>query len=291
MELLQPASLQEALELLAARGEDAKVVAGCTAVSILLRNRFIEPDALVSIRRLDELRGIDIGETEVAVGALTTHAAVARDEDLAAVLPAVGETFAVVGNVRIRNVATVGGVLAEADYASDPPVMLLVLDAAVDVAGAGTVRTLPLQSLFLGFLETSLEPGELITRLRIPRLPVSAAAVYEKFVTRSAEDRPCLGVAAVVDVAEDGTAREIRVGLGGATEVPVRVPELEARAQGLRITPASAGELADAYAEAVEPLSDLRGSAWYRRRMIRVWVRRTVLRAHQRAVDRSSSGL
>jgi aerobic carbon-monoxide dehydrogenase medium subunit len=112
--------------------------------------------------------------------------------------------------------------------------------------------------------------------VRTPLLPAGSAAVYEKYVTRSSEDRPCVGVAAVVRLAEDGTATDLRVAVGAAAETPQRYPDVEAEAVGKRLDAAAIARVADAYAGRVEPLDDMRGSAWYRTEMVRVWVRRAI---------------
>jgi carbon-monoxide dehydrogenase medium subunit len=185
-------------------------------------------------------------------------------------------TFAVVANVRVRNAATVGGVLAESDYASDPPAVFLALDAEVEVRGPAGARSIPIEDFFVAFYETSIAADEIITGIRMPLLPTGAGAVYEKFVTRSTEDRPCVGVAAVVALDVDGSCIDLRVAVGAAAETPQRFEELEATARGDRLGPERIAAIADGYAERIEPLDDMRGSAWYRTEMIRVWVRRAI---------------
>jgi carbon-monoxide dehydrogenase medium subunit len=195
-------------------------------------------------------------------------------------VPVLADTFGKVANVRVRHAATVGGVLAEADYASDPPAVLLALDAQVDVQGPGGQRTIPVAQFFTGFYETSLEPGEIVTRVRVPVPEPGTRAVYEKYVTRSSEDRPCLGVIAAV-----GPGGDLRVAVGAVAETPQRFPEIEAMARGRaeKLDEQTIRAIADAYAERIEPLSDMRGSAWYRTEMVRVWVRRAIQHAHEGA--------
>jgi len=274
--LHQPATLDDAIRLMDDLGDDAKVVAGSTALTIMLRQRLIEPSALISIGRLPDLDRIDVVDGQLRIGALVRH----RDVELSPVvrehLPVVAHTFGVVANVRIRNAATVGGVLAESDYASDPPAVFLALDAEVDVQGPKGARAIPIREFFVAFYETALEQNELITGIRIPLLPPATSAVYEKFVTRSSEDRPCVGVAAVVRLADDGTAADLRVAVGAAAETPQRFGDLEAAARGQRLEPEILATIADGYAERIESLDDLRGSAWYRTEMVRVWVRRAI---------------
>lgn len=279
-EFLSAESLEQALGALQEYGDDATVVAGSTAVTIMLQQGLIHPRAIVSIGRIDGLRGIERDGDELVLGALTTHREVELHPLVRDTLPVLAHAFGVVANVRVRNAATVGGVVAEADYASDPPAMLRALDAEVDVVGPAGERSITIGDFLLGFYETALEPDEIVTRVRVPILPAGSGSVYEKFTTRSSEDRPCIGVAAIARLEADGTTcADLRVAVGAAAEVPQRFTEVEGTARGRTIDEALAAEIAAGYAERIDPLSDMRGSDWYRREMIHVWVRRAILRA------------
>jgi len=169
------------------------------------------------------------------------------------------QAFALVASPRVRNQATVGGVLADADYASDPPAMFVALDARVVARSRGGEREIPAGELVTGYYETSLRPDELITEVRVPAR--IERAVYRKFRSRSHEDRPCVAVAAAT---VHGVARVV---VGAVAERPQYFPEL-------CVGPAD--EIGGRYAEAIEPISDVRGSADYRRRVIAVEVRRAL---------------
>jgi carbon-monoxide dehydrogenase medium subunit len=277
---LRPNSLDEAIAALAEYDVEAKVVAGSTAVSIMLRQQLIAPAALVSLDHLDALRGIEEREGQLVLGAMTTHRQVETSLLVRQRLPVLAETFGKVGNVRVRNAATVGGVVAEADYASDPPAVLLAFDAEVDIRGIRGDRSQPLSEFIKGFYETTLAADEVVTAVRVPLPSSGTHAVYEKYVSRSSEDRPCLGVAVVLKLAPDHTCSDLRVTVGAACEMPQRVADAEALARGRPIEEQLADEIAMRYAEAIETLDDMRGSSWYRTEMIKVWVRRTILRAH-----------
>lgn len=282
----EPRSVAEATTLLAEHGDEAKVVAGATALTIMLRQRLIQPSALVSIGHLEDhgLRAISQENGYLRLGALVTHRAVELNPLVRQVLPGLASTFGKVANVRVRTVATVGGVLAEADYASDPPAMFLALDAVVEVAGPNGPREIPVASFFRDFYETALEPGELVTGVRVPIPPAGTRVVYEKFVTRSSEDRPCLGAAAVVRLGPDGTSCEdLRVAVGAVAAVPQRFPDVEAAVRGQPFSRDVAHSVAETYAARIDPLEDLRGSAWYRTEMIKVWVRRVLENAARAA--------
>ena len=280
-----PRSLEEAVGLLAELGDEAKVVAGSTALSILLRQRLIAPAALVDIGRLPGLGAIAVRDGQLVLGALVRHRDVERSPIVREHLPVVAETFGRVANVRVRNAATVGGVMAEADYASDPPAVFVALDAIVDAHGPGGAREIPAREFFVAFYETALEPAEIVTGVRVPLPPPGSRAVYEKFVTRSSEDRPCVGVAAVVRLGADRTVEDLRVAVGAAAETPQRFPEIEAEAHGRRLDDALTRRVADRYAEPIDTLDDMRGSAWYRTEMVRVWVRRAIDHAAGRDAD------
>lgn len=272
----RPGSVAEAVALLAELGDDAKVIAGGTALTIMLRERLVAPGALVWIGGLPGLDGIEVRDGEVRLGALVRHRDVERSPLVREHLPVLADAFAKVANVRVRNAATVGGVLAEADYASDPPAVFRALDAIVEVTGPGGTRDVPVEDFIVAFYETSLEPAELVTAVRVPIPAPGTAAVYEKFVTRSSEDRPCVGVCAVVRLAADRTIADVRVAVGAAAEIPLRLRDAESAEVGAPADADTFARLAEAYAAAVDPLDDMRGSAWYRREMVRVWVRRAL---------------
>ena len=281
---LRPRTAAEAVALLQEHGDEGRVVAGATAVTILLRRALIYPSALISIGGLPGLSEISEEGGALSIGALVTHRAVELSRVVGRLVPALAETFGTVGNVRIRHAATVGGVLAEADYASDPPAAFLALDATVQALGPGGPRQIPIAEFFRSFYETALASNEIVTGIRVPLPPAGTHAVYEKFVTRSSEDRPCVGVFAALRVAPDGeTCADVRVAVGAAAETPQRFPDVEALAHGQVLGDAVVRSVADAYAERIDTLSDMRGSAWYRTEMVRVWVRRAIEHALSRS--------
>lgn len=282
---LQPSSIEEAVAALARYGDEARPIAGSTALSILLRQGLIQPKALVSLAGLPDLDEIRRDNGMLHIGALVKHREVETSQLVQATIPALSSTFGRVGNVRVRNAATVGGVLAEADYASDPPCAFLALDAVVEVIGPDGRRTIPIAEFFKGFYETALGTGEIVTHLRVPIPPAATFAAYEKFVTRSSEDRPCVGVFAAVTLTDDLRCAALRVAVGAASEVPQRFQEVELVAHGQALEEDVQRRVADAYAERIETLSDLRGSAWYRTEMVRVWVRRAIAHARDLALE------
>ena len=273
---LEPAHFDEAVSALSEYGDEAKLIAGGTAVVLMLQQKLIAPTVLVSLGRIAGGDFIRREEDGLHVGALATLRDTERSPVLRQFCPALAHAFGVVGNVRVRNQATVGGNLAEADYASDPPAMLLALDARVKTLSLQGSREIPLRDFFLGFYTTALDSTEILTEIVVPNLSPNARATYLKYTSRFAEDRPCVGVAAVLDMDEDGCCRDLRVGIGAATETPQRLFEVEAQVQGEYLTDEIIQSVAEAYAQELEPLEDQRGSAWYRREMIRVFVRRAL---------------
>jgi aerobic carbon-monoxide dehydrogenase medium subunit len=255
---MAPASLDEALALRAEHGEGATVVAGGTFVAILMNQGFLAPAALLSLGGVEELRGIAVENGELRLGAMTTHRAVERSAAVCEGWPVLARAFALVASPRVRNQATVGGVLADADYASDPPAVLAALGARAVLRSPRGERSVPVGELIRGYYETCIEPDELLVEVRVP--PQPARATYRKFRSRSSEDRPCVAVAAV-------RGDRLRVVVGAVAEVPQEFPDL---------CDGEPAEVAAGYAERIEPLSDARGSAAYRRRVIAAEVRRAV---------------
>jgi carbon-monoxide dehydrogenase medium subunit len=279
-EWLAPTSLQEALELRARYVEDATVVAGGTFIGILMSQRLIAPSAFLSLHGVRELSFIRITQEgtseegqqlprQVHIGAMTTHRMLERSALIRQDWPTLAYTFSLVASPRVRNQATVGGVLADADYASDPPSMLTALDArAVTCRSDGTEREIAIEELITGYYETSLRPDELLTEIRIPY--AAQRSVYRKFRSRSSEDRPCVAVAATL------VSGQLRVVVGAVAERLQFFPDLCALANGETLDRELAVEIGRRYAEAIDPISDVRGSAAYRRRVIAVEVRRAL---------------
>jgi carbon-monoxide dehydrogenase medium subunit len=277
VELLSPDSIED-LHLALAEDVDTKILAGGTALVLMLKNGLIQPERLVSLGKIEQLKGIQVLESCVRIGARTSLAQVARHPAVQAQFPVLAQACACVGSVRIRNVATLGGNVAEADYASDPPGALVALDAQVGIAASQASRTEAVASLISGFYTTTLSPDELITHIDIPIPSQSARSNYQKFKSRSSEDRPCVGVATTLHLEDDNeTIRTARVVVGAVAATPVRHPEIERELEGQRLTDRVIDRVAEGYAELTSPLSDLRATSWYRQQMIRHFVRQSLL--------------
>src|SRR6266566_402969 len=280
---LAPTTLEEALELRARFGDEATVVAGGTFIGILMSQRIMMPTVLLALRNVGGLAFIEENQGDhtttrgspLRIGTMTTHRAVERSAIIRQDWPILAYTFSLVASPRVRNQATVGGVLADADYASDPPALLHALNAKTLARSTNGEREIPVEELILGYYETSLRPNELLVELRVPQNV--KRAVYRKFRSRSSEDRPCVAVAAA------RVEGKLRVVVGAVAERPQYFPDICALAageaggdEGRPYSRELAIEIGRRYAESIDPISDSRGSAEYRRRVIAVEVRRAL---------------
>jgi carbon-monoxide dehydrogenase medium subunit len=274
IDYLEPTTVAEASELLKLR-EGGQAVAGGTAVVLMMQQGLLFPEALISLRNIDGLSGINANDDVITIGSAVTLHEIATSSLLVERTPSLARACGLVGNIRVRSWATLGGNLAEGDYASDPPTVLAGLDATVTAESGRGERTILAGELVTGFYETALEPDEIITRVHVRALAPEERAVYLKYVSRSSEDRPCVGVAARARFA-DGAVEELSVVVGAVASSPQRLRDAEEAAMGTRLEPHVIESLAGAYSQRISPIEDARGSAWYRKRMIRVFVKRAL---------------
>ncbi len=273
----EPDTLEEALDLLQRHGDDAHLLAGGTAMVLLMAQGLAQPDHVIGLRGIEELRGIrrrpDGG---LEIGATVTHAEAERSPTVAAHCPALRTAFGEVATIRIRNQATVGGNLAHADPAQDPPPMLLALGAEVVAASPRGQRRIPLHELFVGFFQTSLELDEIVTAVSLPPSEQRAGAAYLKFLPRTQDDYATISVAAWLLPDGDGGCERARIALGAAGAVPLRAWRAEELLAGRRLDGETVAEAAALVREEVDPIDDARGSAAYKREMARVWTERAL---------------
>jgi len=275
-ELLEPRTLREATGLLASAEPSVRPIAGGTAVMLMMKMGVLRPSRLVSLRAVEKrYSAIEAGaDGGLVIGALATLASLERSPVVKSRAPVIIRALRTLANVRVRNVATVGGHLAHADPHMDLPPLLIALGASVSVEGPAGGRTLPLEELYSGYLETSLRQGELIGRLTVPTLGARRAA-YLKCTTRSADDWPALGVAVALDT--DGSIiRDAGIVIGAATDTPVRLANAEKSLRGARVDDASLRRAGDAAAAEAAVISDQHGTAAYKRELVRVYVARAV---------------
>jgi carbon-monoxide dehydrogenase medium subunit len=272
--LAEPESVPEAVEVLSRLEGDTRIIAGGTALVPTMRLGLVAPDRLVSLHRIPGLAEIRVSKGVLEVGAMATLAALTRHGALRAGWPLLAQAAGRVATPAIRSSATLGGNLCYAEAASDPAPALLCLDTQVRVADSVGERVVPIAEFFTGFYETAVAPGEVLRGVRVPAVPPGARGGYVKFCPRSAEDRLLIGVAALLVLDAAKRVGEIRIALAGAAPTPIRARAAEATARGQGLSDRVIREAADAAGAEAEPLSDLMGSADYRREMIRVWVRR-----------------
>lgn len=278
-QLHQPRTMEEVFALLG-EDPDAKIISGGTAVMLMLGQGLIAPERLISLRRLDigqlhSWRGIDQDRHYVRIGGGVTLSEVAESPVIREQFPSLAHACAVVGNVRVRNVATLAGNMAEADYASDPPSVLDSLSAECVTAGPGGERLLQAGQFITTFYENTLHHDEVLREIRLPKPQADRRTTYVKYISRSSEDRPCVGVAAATRL-RGGKVRALRVVVGAVAGTPQRCPEAALLLRGRSPTTAAIAECAQAHAESIEAMDDQRGSRWYRSRMIEVNVRRAL---------------
>jgi carbon-monoxide dehydrogenase medium subunit len=242
----------------------------------MMRQGLIAPETLVNVGNVTGLRGITREGGWIRIGAATPLGDVAESPLIRELAPGVSEACSMVGNPRIRNVATLGGNLAEADYASDPPAALAAYDAYCHVEGHQGSRQVPVAELITGFYETVLAPSEIITSTHVPISECERRGVYLKYRTRSSEDRACVGVAATAEF-QEGVIRTLRVVVAAVAPTLQSVEDPLQAVRGQVLDDQTADLVAEAYSQSIQPMEDARGSAWYRRRMIRVFVKRALM--------------
>lgn len=275
-----PKTLKEAQADLKQFAGDAKVVAGGTALVIMMKQRLVRPTCLVSLRSVRGLNKIALKDGGLQIGGLVTHRELETSSLVRRRIPILAETYRHVATIRVRTMATVGGGLAHADPNQDPPPTLIALGATLKAASANGARTLPVEEFFTDYYETVLKPDELITEVFVPRLPANSGAAYLKFLPRTADDYATVSAAVVVTLDKTKkTIADVRIALGSVGTTPIRATESEAVLRGQPVKAEALREAAERAKAAVDPISDFRGSAAYKKEMAGVFVRRALEKA------------
>jgi aerobic carbon-monoxide dehydrogenase medium subunit len=278
-ELIEPRSLRKAATLLEGADGMARVMGGGTAVMLMMKMGVLRPEKIVSLRAVEKRYSAIRAEKGggLCIGTMTTLSALEHSPKVRREAPVLSQALRTLANVRVRNVATLGGHLAHADPHLDLPPVLIALGAEIVTIDARDGRTLPLEALYAGYLETTLREGELIAEVRIPRQRPQRAA-YVKCTTRSADDWPALGVAVTLD-AEGMHVRAARIVVSAATDTPTRLTQTEEALRGIEVTDDAlcrAGEIA---ASETNITGDAHGSASYKKELLRVYLGRAVRKA------------
>lgn len=276
-DLVEPESLADAFEWL---GEDDPAIrpfGGGTALMLMMKAQLFAPDRLVSLRKLGQrFDGIELAKDESAfrIGAMTTFSQLEHSPDVRRHLPVVHQTMKTLANVRVRNVATVGGNLAHGDPHLDLPPVWTALDATATIVSRSGERTVPVGDLFLGYYETVLQQGELIVELHVPVRP-SWRSRYIKVTTRAEHDWPALGIGLSIET--DGRLiKDLRIVLSAAIDKPTRLLAAENVLRGKEMSDALLKQAGEAAADEVHIESDNRGSAPYKKHLLRVHLARAV---------------
>lgn len=275
-DFLEPTTVTQASRMLADLGPECRVMAGGTALMLVMRQRMLNPSHIISVARLPELQGLRVdAQGTLHIGALCRHADLARHPLVRQHQPVLAEMAAQVANPQVRNQGTLGGNLCYGDPSTDPPTCLMALDAQVVLATTRGQRVLAMHEFLVDYFATAIESDEIVTEVRVPPLSPAARARYSRFKRTAAEHRPLVSVAAVIEM-QGSTCQRARLVVGASVAVPQSVREAEDYLCGRSLDETTIAETADRVAGAIEPISDLRGGARYRRDMVRVQVRRTL---------------
>ena len=264
-----PDTLEDAIGALRDGGEDAKLLAGGHSLLPLMKLRLATPSLLVDLRKVPGLRGVQRANGGWKLGALTTHSELEHTPELGIVARAAGT----IADPQVRNRGTIGGSLAHGDPASDLPAVMLIAEGSVTLQGGGAQRSLPAAELFRDYLETAIEPGEVLTEVQIPSLDGWGFG-YQKFNRRS-EDWAMVAVCAVVKHSGD-SVEDVRIGLTHMASVPLRATAVEEALRGQPLTAESIAKASEQAAEGTDPPADLNASADYKRHLARVLCRRAL---------------
>jgi aerobic carbon-monoxide dehydrogenase medium subunit len=277
-DLAEPTSLAAAIKLLNPDDPTIRPIAGGTALMLMMKAGVFSPEKLVSLRKIEsKYSSIGVGADSLRIGAMTTLNALERSAEVKKHAPVITRTLQTLSNVRVRNVATVGGALAHGDPHMDLPPVLMALGATLTVMGPKGDRKLAVEDLFAGYYETVLEKNELIAEIHVPSQG-SKKASYFKVTTGSADDWPALGVAAVLE-ADGNAVKSARLVASAATDKATRLKSAEAVISGKTVDDKLLREAGEAALGDCEFIADVRGSVPYKRELMKVYVRRAIREA------------
>jgi aerobic carbon-monoxide dehydrogenase medium subunit len=276
-------SVDEAIKLIGQYGDDGKFIAGGHSLLPLMKLRLAEPAHLIDINGIPDMAYVRRSNGSIAVGALTTHYQLESNAELAKSVQVVPEAAAHIGDVQVRNRGTVGGSVAHADPASDLPSVLVALDAEFVAKGPKGERTIKAADFFEDLMTTSLGDDELLTEIRFQVPQGKVGSAYEKLANK-ASHYSVVGAAAIIIVGGDGTVQDCRVALSGVSAKPIRATGVENALKGKQPTAEAIAEAASHAAEGIDyALSDIHASEEYRLAMTKVYAKRALTKAVERA--------
>jgi carbon-monoxide dehydrogenase medium subunit len=281
---LEPTTVAEACALLKQHGGEAKLFAGGSHVTILLKQGLYQPKALINIKRIPEIKGVRFDASDgLIIGALVTHRELETSALVREKFPVLCEAEREVANIRVRNMGTVGGNLASGEPLTDLSQIFIALDGKLKISGPNGQRSLPVEDLFVDFYTTSLAEDEIITQVVIPSLPLKSGIEYIRFSSSSVVDKPSAGVAVRLTLDQE-SAQVARIVLGCVGPTPVRARKAEVLVTGKKLTAEVVAEAGALASQECSPTSDLRGSEQYKRAIVGTLVRRALTAAYQKAL-------
>jgi carbon-monoxide dehydrogenase medium subunit len=308
-EYFKPETLEEALTLLAKYGDKAKLIAGGTDVIVMIKQKAMAPDVLISLGGIAGLNQIKFNGS-LSIGPMVTHRAIEKSEVIKKNFSALADATDFLGSVQIRNVATIGGNICTAAPSADTATPLLVLGTQAKIKSLKGERTVPVEEFFKGPGETVLKPGELVRELLIPKLLPNTGSAYYKLQRRLALDLPILGVCVLLSLDKNKVTcsdmlctaspissilhkmeedeiicKDVRIALGVAAPTPMRAVKAEALLRGRKLSDELLEEVAHTASQEAQPRDTIRGEAWYRKDMIRVLVKRMAMKSIERVVQ------
>lgn len=277
----RPATLDEALGLLARYGEEAKVLAGGQSLIPMMKLRFASPGRLIDVNRIPGLDGIEERDGVLRIGALVRHNQLAASDTIGARYPTIAAAAPTIADPIVRNLGTIGGSLAHADPAGDLGSVMLALGASVVLKSSSGEREVPIADFLVDTFQTSIQPTEMLTEVRVPSPAPRSGGTYLK-LERKVGDFATVGVAVALTLS-NGTIDRAGIGLTGVGLKNLQATQAESALAGATPGDAAFSEAGGLAAEASNPVTDVRGSATYKRHMIDVYVRRGLARAAEMA--------
>lgn len=275
----QPENLSEAFSLMEKFGEGAKYTAGGTDLIVRIKQKAIQPEALISLQGIDSLKGFKVNEG-ISLGSMTLFRDIERSEELRKACPALVEAVRVLANPQVRNVATPGGNISNAAPSADCAPPLLVMDAVLTVAGPGGERKIPLEAFFEGPGRTCMDLTEILTCITAPQADAGTGMAFLK-VGRVSQDIAIANAAALL-VMEGETCRKCRIAAGAVAPVPLRLHKVEALLEGKKVDQELVEEAGRMAVAEVQPITDVRATEGYRRHISGVLVKKAIQKAMER---------
>lgn len=281
-EYFSPRTLDEAIALLQKLGPDAKLLSGGQSLVPMMKLRLVSPEYIVDINRIPGLDYISESDGHLKIGALAREHQLESSETVKTKFPILADTAKVIADPLVRSQATVCGNLAHGDPANDHPATMLALGATIVATGPGGQRQIPIEDFFPGLFTTALEPEEILTEIRVPVPPPKSGGAYLK-LERKVGDFATAGVAVQIELDDAGVCKRAGLGLTNVGMTPIKAKQAESFLTGKKLDDATIQEAAKLAASESQPMDDIRGSADYKRDLVRVLTVRALTRAQDRA--------